>query len=142
MSKAFGSKLALPAPETDSSLPWSFASAFSAVDSSLLRASVRAAMEYAFGDKFVCDSLQTARATANHKDVQKKCVTMDGDLVDPSGTMTGGSSGSLGSCLSKLTQLGEAQKELGAAEERLALEQLLALAMAECTVATMALAPY
>jgi structural maintenance of chromosome 2 len=81
---------------------------------------VRAAMEYAFGDKFVCDSLQTARATANHKDVQKKCVTMDGDLVDPSGTMTGGSSGSLGSCLSKLTQLGEAQKELGAAEERLA----------------------
>ena len=31
---------------------------------------------------------------------------------------------------------------LQAAEERLALEQLLALAMAECTVATMALAPY
>ena len=77
---------------------------------------VRAAMEYAFGDKFVCDSLQTARATANHKDVQKKCVTMDGDLVDPSGTMTGGSSGSPGSCLSKLTQLGEAQK--GSARRR------------------------
>ena len=83
------------------------------------QADVQAAMEYAFGDKFVCDSLATARATANHKDVQRKCVTMDGDVVDPSGTMTGGSSGSLGTSLAKLTQLSEAQKELGATEERL-----------------------
>ena len=80
---------------------------------------VAAAMEYAFGDKLVCDTLATARAVANHPSVNKKCVTLDGDVVDPSGTMTGGSAGGLGSCLARLTQLAEATGALAAAEARL-----------------------
>jgi len=80
---------------------------------------VRAAMEYAFGDKIVCDSLDTARKVAHDPKVHKKCVTLDGDVVDPSGTMTGGSSQGIGSSLAKLTQLSDATKELAASAERL-----------------------
>jgi structural maintenance of chromosome 2 len=80
---------------------------------------VRAAIEYSFGDKLVCDCLDTARAVANHPSVQRKCVTLDGDVVDPSGTMTGGSGGELGTCLSKLHDLAHSLEELEAATKRL-----------------------
>jgi structural maintenance of chromosome 2 len=81
---------------------------------------VRAAMEYAFGDKLVCDTLDTARAVANNPAVNRKCVTLSGDVVDPSGTMTGGSSGGLGTCLAKLTELTAAKVKLEAATARFA----------------------
>ena len=43
-----------------------------------------------------------------------KCVTHDGDLFDPSGTLTGGSRATGASVLAKLHQLAEAEAELEA----------------------------
>lgn len=51
---------------------------------------------------------------AFHRDVMMKCVTHDGDLFDPSGTLTGGSRATGASVLAKLHQLAEAEAELEA----------------------------
>ena len=51
------------------------------------------AMQYAFGQTLICDSAATAKAIAFDDDLRLKCVTLDGDLFDPSGTLTGGSRG-------------------------------------------------
>jgi structural maintenance of chromosome 2 len=80
---------------------------------------VKSAMEYVFGNGLICDCLDTARAVANHPNVMKKCVTLDGDVVDPAGTMTGGSNSGLGSCLKKLQQLDASNEELESCEDRL-----------------------
>ena len=64
-------------------------------------------MEYTFGDKLICDSMEAAQAAANNPAVKKKCVTLAGDVVDPQGVMTGGSSGNLGTTLKKLSMLAE-----------------------------------
>ena len=50
-----------------------------------------AAMNYAFGSTFVCQDSSTAKKLAFHKDVASRCVTLDGDDFNPSGTLTGGS---------------------------------------------------
>ena len=51
---------------------------------------------------------------AFHRDVMMKCVTHDGDLFDPSGTLTGGSRATGASVLAKLHQLAEAEADLEA----------------------------
>lgn len=47
-------------------------------------------MEWTFGDVLVCVDIDTASTVANHSSVRKKCVTFDGDYVDPSGLVSGG----------------------------------------------------
>jgi structural maintenance of chromosome 2 len=54
----------------------------------------------------------SAKAVAFHRDVMTKCVTHDGDLFDPSGTLTGGSRSSGASVLAKLHALSEAEAHL------------------------------
>jgi structural maintenance of chromosome 2 len=78
---------------------------------------VRTAMEYVFGSTLVVDGMKAA----NHIcDVTKtRTVTYDGDVYDPSGTISGGSKHNLGSTLSKLTEFSEAQKALNEKDTRL-----------------------
>ena len=47
----------------------------------------------------------TAKAVAFHRDVMVKCVTHEGDLFDPQGTLTGGSRAGSASLLTKLHAL-------------------------------------
>ncbi len=56
----------------------------------------------------------TAKAVAFHRDVMMKCVTHDGDLFDPSGTLTGGSRATGSAVLAKLHALAEAEAQLAA----------------------------
>ncbi|CAM9869354.1 unnamed protein product, partial [Heterosigma akashiwo] len=80
---------------------------------------VAAAMEYAFGTAFVCDSLEVAKAVAFDRGVRTRAVTLEGDSFEPAGTLTGGARAQLGAVLQRLAQLGDAQRELGARAERL-----------------------
>ena len=58
--------------------------------------------------------METARAVAFDPQVQKRCVTLEGDVCDPRGTLSGGSKANgLGACLGLLVELSEAK---GAAE--------------------------
>lgn len=51
------------------------------------------AMEWVFGTSFVCQNMDVAKHVAFHNNVMRKCVTLDGDVFDPAGTLTGGVEG-------------------------------------------------
>lgn len=78
---------------------------------------VRNAMEYVFGSTLVVDGMKAANQICDA--TKTRTVTLDGDVYDPSGTISGGSRNSLGSTLSKLSELTEAQQNLSKMEERL-----------------------
>ena len=70
---------------------------------------------YVFGKAFVCKDAATARAVAFDKDVLTNCVTVEGDLLNPNGLLTGGSRGGGGSVLAKLHALHDAERALESA---------------------------
>lgn len=47
-------------------------------------------MEFAFGSVFVCADMDSASKVAYDPKIMKKCVTIEGDTVDPAGTLSGG----------------------------------------------------
>mmetsp|Transcript_13844 Transcript_13844/g.32339 ORF Transcript_13844/g.32339 Transcript_13844/m.32339 type:complete len:1216 (+) Transcript_13844:102-3749(+) len=78
---------------------------------------IRSAMEYVFGASIVVDG---ARAANQICDTTKtRTVTLDGDVYDPSGTITGGSKSNFGNTLGELTKLMESSKQLSADKQRL-----------------------
>nr|CAD7606620.1 unnamed protein product [Timema genevievae] len=50
---------------------------------------LRPAMEWIFGQVFICRDMATARKVTFHERIMKKSVTLDGDSVDPGGTLSG-----------------------------------------------------
>lgn len=48
------------------------------------------AMEFIFGSTLICRDIVTAKKVCYHPDVRARCVTLDGDICDPSGTLSGG----------------------------------------------------
>ncbi|CAJ1367875.1 unnamed protein product [Effrenium voratum] len=69
------------------------------------------AMKYVFGPFIVCDTSETAKHITFHPNVRVKTVTKEGDLYDPSGTITGGSAPKGGNLLLKLQELLGSQLE-------------------------------
>lgn len=69
------------------------------------------AMKYIFGSSFVCRNLEEARKVTFDQQVMRKTVTLDGDVVDPAGTLTGGSRASGASLLVKLNELKQYRNE-------------------------------
>lgn len=63
------------------------------------------AMNFIFGQNFVCNNMDQARQVTFNKNIWKKSVTLDGDLVNPGGTLTGGSRNTGPSLLIKLNEL-------------------------------------
>ena len=53
-------------------------------------------MKYVFGTALVCRDMDTARAVTFDKRVALKTVTPEGDVFDPSGTLSGGGGGKSG----------------------------------------------
>jgi structural maintenance of chromosome 2 len=71
---------------------------------------VRGAIEYVFGSTLVVDSVKAANQICDA--IKVRTVTLDGDVYDPSGTISGGSKDQLGSTLAKLCEMSEVTKEL------------------------------
>jgi structural maintenance of chromosome 2 len=71
---------------------------------------VRSAVEYVFGSTIIVDGMKAANQICDA--TKTRTVTLEGDVYDPSGTISGGSKNQLGTTLAKLTQLTEATKEL------------------------------
>lgn len=59
-------------------------------------------MEYVFGDVLICTDIKIATKLAFNENVRRKCVTLAGDVVDPSGVLSGGALPKDGSLLMKL----------------------------------------
>lgn len=77
---------------------------------------VLAAMEYVFGSTLVCEDAETAKRVTFDQAVRMKSVTLEGDIYDPSGTLSGGSSPNSSGVLVTLGKLNQLMKELNALE--------------------------
>ena len=71
---------------------------------------VRNAIEHVFGSTLVVDGMKAANSICDA--TKTRTVTLDGDVYEPSGLISGGSKDNLGSTLSKISQLTAASKEL------------------------------
>ncbi|KAF2395743.1 RecF/RecN/SMC protein [Trichodelitschia bisporula] len=84
---------------------------------------VNAAMEYVFGSTLVCDDPVTAKKVTFDPAVRMKSVTLEGDVYDPSGTLSGGSAPQSSGVLVTLQKLNEITTELSKQERALNLLQ-------------------
>jgi len=82
---------------------------------------VRNAIEYAFGSALVVDETNAANKICDA--TKTRTVTIEGDVYDPSGTISGGSSNNLGTTLKKLTELKTVSSSLKEKEARLVVVQ-------------------
>lgn len=73
---------------------------------------VTAAMEYVFGSTLICDDATTAKRVTFDPAVKLKSVTLEGDVYDPSGTLSGGSAPQSSGVLVTLQKLNEVTAEL------------------------------
>ncbi|KAL2003791.1 hypothetical protein VTN02DRAFT_2285 [Thermoascus thermophilus] len=81
---------------------------------------VSAAMEYVFGNTLICEDAETAKRVTFDPSVRMKSVTLEGDVYDPSGTLSGGSSPNSSGVLVIMQKLNEITKELKSKEHQLA----------------------
>lgn len=73
---------------------------------------VSAAMDYVFGTTLICQDAETAKRVTFDPAVRLKSVTLEGDVYDPSGTLSGGSSPNSSGVLVILQKLNEVTKDL------------------------------
>ncbi|KAL9110650.1 MAG: hypothetical protein Q9227_004827 [Pyrenula ochraceoflavens] len=80
---------------------------------------IQAAMDYVFGSTLICQDAETAKKVTFDPSVRLKSVTLEGDVYDPSGTLSGGSSPNTSGVLVILQQLNEVNKRLTQQEQEL-----------------------
>nr|WJN25075.1 condensin complex subunit [Farysia itapuensis] len=73
---------------------------------------VSKAMEYVFGNTLICADSATAKRVTFDNAVRMKSVTLDGDVYDPAGTLSGGSKPSTGNVLVRMQDLIHAERTL------------------------------
>jgi len=78
---------------------------------------VRNAIEHVFGSTLVVDGMKAANSICDA--TKTRTVTLDGDIYEPSGLISGGSKDNLGSTLSRISQLTAASKDLKEKTNRL-----------------------
>ncbi|PKA61743.1 Structural maintenance of chromosomes protein 2-1 [Apostasia shenzhenica] len=80
---------------------------------------VKNAMAYVFGSTFVCQNADAAKEVAFNKDTNSPSVTLDGDIFQPSGLLTGGSRKGGGELLRQLHELAQTESGLSVRQKRL-----------------------
>ena len=48
-------------------------------------------MKFVFGSVIICKNMEQGKLLAYHNTIRKKVVTLDGELINPVGTLSGGS---------------------------------------------------
>ncbi|KAL4880429.1 RecF/RecN/SMC [Aspergillus karnatakaensis] len=81
---------------------------------------ITAAMNYVFGNTLICDDADAAKRVTFDPAVRIKSVTLDGDVYDPSGTLSGGSAPNSSGMLVTLQKLNEITREIRSKERILA----------------------
>lgn len=77
------------------------------------------AMQHVFGSTLICDSLDIAKKVTFHNAVKLPSVTLEGDSVNPSGTMSGGSRAQTAPVLTQLAAVAEIRNRLRVAKMEL-----------------------
>lgn len=73
---------------------------------------VTVAMQYAFGNVFICEDRNAARKVMESSDVACRAISLQGDDYSPAGTLTGGSRGNGEQLLTRLAAFADAEAEL------------------------------
>eukprot|EP00043_Microstomoeca_roanoka_P019159 m.212439 g.212439 ORF g.212439 m.212439 type:complete len:1209 (+) comp16946_c2_seq29:185-3811(+) len=81
---------------------------------------VSAAMEYVFGRTLICKTMDMAKKVTFHEGIKAKSVTLDGDMFDPSGTLTGGAKSSSSGVLLMLQELTKQRRRLAELDREVA----------------------
>jgi structural maintenance of chromosome 2 len=81
---------------------------------------VSAAMAYVFGDMLVCQDKETAQKVTFNKAVGVKSVTLEGDVYDPSGTLSGGAAPSSSGLIIKVQEVNKLEQKIVSAQQELA----------------------
>lgn len=69
-------------------------------------------MEFVFGSTLICADAETAKRVTFDPNVRMKSVTVEGDVYDPSGTLSGGSAPNSNGVLVTLQQLNELNRQI------------------------------
>ncbi len=85
----------------------------------IAESNVMNAIEYVFGSAFICEDKDAACTVAFDSRIGCKAVTVDGDVYEPSGTLSGGSSASGSSILSRLCEYNKLRSEYDRLEKTL-----------------------
>ncbi|KAF9005165.1 condensin complex subunit SMC2 [Cyathus striatus] len=81
---------------------------------------VAKAITYVFSDALICDDAESAKTVTFSREVGVRSVTLEGDVYDPSGTLSGGSAPSGSGTLIQVQELLEVQARLTDAQTELA----------------------
>ncbi|KAL0948054.1 hypothetical protein HGRIS_010677 [Hohenbuehelia grisea] len=77
------------------------------------------AMSYVFADALICEDSESAKKVTFNPQVRVRSVTLQGDVYDPSGTLTGGSAPHSNDVILKAQELIELQAKVDDANRRL-----------------------
>ena len=81
---------------------------------------VEKAMGFVFGSTFICKDSETAKQVTFSKEVGgARSVTVEGDVYEPSGTLSGGAAPTSSGILVRVQDLLDAERRLGEAKGRL-----------------------
>lgn len=69
-------------------------------------------MEFVFGSTLICADAETAKCVTFDPNVRLKSVTVEGDVYDPSGTLSGGSAPNSSGVLVTLQKLNELNRQI------------------------------
>jgi structural maintenance of chromosome 2 len=88
---------------------------------------VSAAMEFVFGSTLICADSETAKRVTFDPNVRMRSVTLEGDVYDPSGTLSGGSAPNTSGVLVTLQKLNDLNRQIESERAQLnELQQLMA----------------
>jgi structural maintenance of chromosome 2 len=90
---------------------------------SLIRSDLKVsqAMKYVFGSTLIAKDINSAKVCTFDKNVQLKSVTLDGDVYDPSGQLTGGAKSNSSGFLTKMQNFKSLSRKLENAQSELIL---------------------
>ncbi|GJD10898.1 Structural maintenance of chromosomes protein 2-1 [Galdieria sulphuraria] len=77
------------------------------------------AMKFVFGNIIICPDTETANQISFHPDIKVRTVTLQGDIYDPAGTLTGGSTSNAidkTSILESLMEMTQLRKQIASHE--------------------------
>lgn len=77
-------------------------------------------MAYVFGDMLICNDKESAQQVTFNKAIGVKSVTLDGDVYDPSGTLSGGAAPSGSGVIVKVQELKVIEKQINEHKHALA----------------------
>lgn len=80
---------------------------------------VSKAMQFIFGTALICDTAETAKKITFHPEIRTKSITLEGDVYDPEGTLSGGSRSNNSNILEQTQVFNNLLKKLNSLEDEL-----------------------